>query len=574
MPSKFLFTIILSSLSFYQFCLPFILQAKDNSYWPTVNPYECPTNVERMTYEKIRDKAQKIITDRTQPDSALEFCEAAEILKRVGKFQAEKYYKLAIEKEPREPVYEVFYADYLRNFRGANEPLFPESEEHYIAALKKFEILKNDGRLENCDKKSSYCDETQYRIERGLIDLHQRDGLPLISSPLKVSKRAIPNLFFTTVNRFADSANEFDKIDDARSFTSESLFASSAARLNRPLTNSELKNIIRNKKQFESFNRLRFRYKWLPVIDGFYSSRNVKDAQITNFFEPNEFNDVKIKNYGVSVEKPFNVAPYFDLFLSAGYSSGNREGLIEFLPDEEESFDQLEGNLNLSTFFGPDKITIETVYVHQDIHPDVKALSDRDRNILAAVLKYNLLRPLLGIPDDPYDYKYSIRGLEFSAGFLLDREDFDGVDVDKNSYFIGASLKGFRLSESLNPFDFTIQPTLFTSEVENDKDQDNKQYQTNMNILYRFIDEEKRPKQIGYLSAAFLHLNLPLQHTLSIDGPEDYENFRIGMQVSSKFFIKKLRGTSFLASIRYDFQRFYHLNKNLNQFAAAITMGF
>jgi hypothetical protein len=79
---------------------------------------------------------------------------------------------------------------------------------------------------------------------------------------------------------------------------------------------------------------------------------------------------------------------------------------------------------------------------------------------------------------------------------------------------------------------------------------------------------------MGVLDVAFLHLTLPLQHTLKVDGPDDYENFRIGMQLSSKIFIQKLRGTSFLASVRYDFQRFYHLNENLNQFAAVLSMGF
>ena len=42
-------------------------------------------------------------------------------------------------------------------------------------------------------------------------------------------------------------------------------------------------------------------------------------AQITRFDQPNQFNDFRLQEYGVSVEKPLAVSPYFDLFVRGGY---------------------------------------------------------------------------------------------------------------------------------------------------------------------------------------------------------------------------------------------------------------
>src|SRR6266852_1048609 len=59
------------------------------------------------------------------------FLLVAELMKRVGDYEASVYYENAIEADGNEAAYRLFYGDYLRNFRGPQRPLFPEAEEQY-----------------------------------------------------------------------------------------------------------------------------------------------------------------------------------------------------------------------------------------------------------------------------------------------------------------------------------------------------------------------------------------------------------------------------------------------------------
>src|SRR3990170_1564352 len=104
-------------------------------------------------------------------------------------------------------------------------------------------------------------------------------------------------ILFTTINRYAESTTDFDEIYDTRNFTSEMLFSQSQIRLNRHLTNEELVGIIRTKQQFETFNNLRFHPSSSLSIDFSYRYRKIDNAQITNFFQPNQFNNVDVNEY-------------------------------------------------------------------------------------------------------------------------------------------------------------------------------------------------------------------------------------------------------------------------------------
>ena len=546
--------------------LGFSAGAEGYDSWERRNPYACLDEAQETSFKEIPEKLAKKLAG-PEPTDAHELCVMAELLKRVGDYCAEDYYKKSIEAQPAEPAYELFFADYLRNFRGPQRPLFPEAEAHYLRALAK---LKS---LEDTRYWRSYDNVTKSRVKRGLINLYQQDGVPLLySTPMGLEPKR-PALFLGTVNRYAKSTSEFDEVDDVRDFTSEALFASSPQRLNRPLTEDELRNIIREKEQFETSNRFRLRYKSLPVVDVFYKYRDVDDAQITQFFAPNEFNDVDLNEYGVAIEKPIAMSPYFDLFLRGTYKHTIRQGVIEFLADEDEDIGHFEANAAVSRFFGPDKATLDFTYVYQDIDPDIADPPERDRHIFASTLTYNLMRPVLDIKD-PYVKRFETRGLELFGGVVYDKERFGNVDVKKNNFFVGASLKGFKLANNLNPFDFTVQPTVFTSEVEGDSSQDNSQYRTNLTLLYRFIDEEQESKKLMGMDLAFLHLTIPFKHDVAIDGLDDFENFRIGFELTGKFFVKKFRGTTCLASLYYDFERFYELDKNLNLFGLKFGIGF
>src|SRR5689334_6958769 len=79
----------------------------------------------------IEERLQKSI------ENAGDYLLIAELMKRVGDLRADEYYQKAIAADGTEPAYELFYADYLRNFRGPGRPLFPDAEKHYRRAQKK-----------------------------------------------------------------------------------------------------------------------------------------------------------------------------------------------------------------------------------------------------------------------------------------------------------------------------------------------------------------------------------------------------------------------------------------------------
>src|SRR6266496_5000715 len=78
----------------------------------------------------LRKRISRDLALPSPHDATLYFC-LAERMKRVGDYRAEEFYEKAIQADDKNPDYELFYADYLRNFRGAEAPLFPQAEEHY-----------------------------------------------------------------------------------------------------------------------------------------------------------------------------------------------------------------------------------------------------------------------------------------------------------------------------------------------------------------------------------------------------------------------------------------------------------
>ena len=588
-----------------------------------------------------------------QPTDAHSLCVIAELMKRVGDYEAEKYYQEAIKSSQTEPTYELFYADYLRNFRGPQRPLFPYAEEHYFQSQKKLQqqygktflcrfmfdtrtlplstfdemdieklpeelrqaftnnnislsnnisilikamghkwqvvdisnnnimyTVKRDGNqfdVYNC--------ATRDFLERGRIALYQQDGLSLL--PKDFFDRL--HVSFSSINKYARDTTDFDGVDDIRDFTSEVLFTESRIRKNRRLIKRELKGVIREKDQFETLNRLRLRYGHWPVLDVFYRHQEFDNAQITNFFEPNRFNDVYIDQYGIAIERSFNFSPHFDFFLRGTYSKVKRKGLIEFNSTKEEDIDQFETQMAFSRFFGPDRANLEFIYVFQDIDPEPPipassasrpkgGIKRRDRQIFAATFSYQIFRPItlrrFILVGDVYQERFQTRGIDLFGGILHDIEGFGSVNVRKNDFFIGTAFRG------LGPFDITFQPTIFTSDVERDNSQANAQYRTNFSVLYRIVDEEKYPRfppweweELGaYL--AFWHLVVPVRHDIAIEGPEDFENFRVGISLVGKIFSTSFRGTTFLISAGYEYQRFYRLKRDLSLFNFGLSMGF
>jgi hypothetical protein len=542
-----------------------------------VNPYGCQA-VNRHDLKTLRGIVEERLKNPL-PQDAVSHCRTAELLKRVGDGRAPEYYEKAVKADGSEPAYELFYADYLRNFRGAQRPLFPQAEMHYYAALKKLNRIR---------ERRAWDDETGRRIERGLVALYQRDGLPLLyrksDAPGGERPVSVPYVFTGSIFGIARLTTGAEAVDDARAFTSEALFASSRQRLNRGLTSDELRGMARAKGQFETLSRIRFRYKELPAVDLLYRHGRIRNAQVTNFFEPDRFNDFRLNEYGVAVEKPFSVADY-DLFVRGAYRRIAREGLIEFLPRNDEHLNQFEATAAVSHYAGPDKVTLESTYVFQDINPDIGDPPERNRQIIAATLTYQFFRPIPFL-QKVYGQRFETRGLHLLGGYVNDRERFGAVTVRKEDYFLGASLRG------LGRFDVTAQPALFRARVTGDLSQSSSQYRTSASVLYRILDEEEEqgipdrplklhprflrsiPAKLLGVRPAFIHLVFPFRQDTALGGLKEFENFNVGAELDAKFFTTGERRTTFLTSIRYNRQRFFRLDRSLNLFSFNVGMGF
>jgi hypothetical protein len=509
-----------------------------------------------------REKGVKVIREAIKSrlngldlrHDAQEYCVIAELMKRTGDYRAPEYYIKAINADSNEPAYNFLLAEYWRNFRGTHHPVFPKAEEHYFQALRKLDQISN----------SSVRKTTGVQIERGLIALYQTDGVPMAHYGDSVLE---PFLFFATIFNGANSTSDIDRRSEVRDLTSESLFSGSSERLNRSLTKDELRRMIRVKGQFETLNRLRFRYKDAPVVDFRYKYRDISKAQPKNFFEPNRFHDVNLSEYGVSVEKPFD-ARNFDLFLRGSFNRARRVGTIEFLEHTNEDINQIEANIAVSRFVGPDKANFEFTYVFQDINENRSNPLKRDRSIYAGKFTYQLFRPVL---QRVYRSRFETRGIDLFGGALHDNEAFGAVHVIRNDYFVGASLNGFK------GFDLTAQPTIFTSAVENDVSQKNSQLRTNVSALFRIIDEERRPRDSNNVlsgNPAFFHLVILLSRDVALTGPHSFDNYKIGLGLNTKVYRSGNRRTTYLTSVRYDYQDFHKLNRGVHLFTMNFSIGF
>ena len=106
------------------------------------NPYRCEGTAQEagrlLSLHEMKVKAD----DFAKRTDAISLCTAAELYKRLGDPSAAEYYEKAIDASRDEPTFELFYADFLRLYRGAaQQPLFPQAEAHLFSALDKLRRL-------------------------------------------------------------------------------------------------------------------------------------------------------------------------------------------------------------------------------------------------------------------------------------------------------------------------------------------------------------------------------------------------------------------------------------------------
>jgi hypothetical protein len=385
---------------------------------------------------------------------------------------------------------------------------------------------------------------------------------------------------FSTDNKYGNQITVLDKVDDIRNYTSQALFAESAFRLNRPLTKTELREIVQSPTEFETFNSLYFTpIKEGPTINLFYAYGNLNNGQITNYFEPNNFNDVQINKYGVALQYQYNKSNLFEkLFLRGQYARTKNHGVIEFFPDNNENINEVGINSAILFKLSNNTLTLFPNYTYLDIDQDIENPYTRRRNIFSIGFSYGTPPIFMtstpisrGSPQPSWTLeglvseRYDPRGKVIYGGIVYDKETFGNVDVVRQDYYLGASLAEWLLSiKNIKKFDLVIQPNFFTSKVENDSSQDNSQFRAGLSLYY---EHNKN-----------LLFTFPLRYDKAINGPDDYENWRIGAQLTKNWGNandnnSNIKPELFL-TLRYDFQRFFNLDKDLNLFLVNLVVTF
>jgi|GEM_PF-983509 len=548
-----------------------------------LNPLGLPSRCEigdNDSTNKLRKDLQRALSLTSRHDPVHYFC-IAERMKRLGDCRAEEFYERAIQADPDNPNYELYYADYLRNFRGAQTPLFPRAEDHYYKSLAKIEAIPDSHGFTRSGN------DTESLVERGLIALHQQDGIPLAfwrpQSDAGKSQRR-PFAFFSTIDRYQQSPADLDREADVRDYTSEALFAESSLRRNGKLTGQELERLIRNKKAFETLDRIRFRYKAWPSVDVYYVHRQTDNAAITSFYLPNidenpfnprnNFNQLRQNDFAIRGDKPFSLSHCFDINLTAGYRYVQRWGLVEGASYAHENIPQLDSRIAISKFVGPDKANLAVTYTYQWIRTVFPGYAKRYRDFLGATGTYQLFRPLGPIHGSSYQNRFTERGWDFFAGLLRDNEAYLNPDTfpRRRDYFFGTSPKGLLWRR----FDLTLRATRFTSDVKGIGQQKNSQWRPDLTGLIRVVDEDSEkgiPRGRQGLHLEFVHLVGGVREDFAQTGPDAFENHKYGGGIDAAFYTTGSQ-TTILTSIAYHRERYFSLARNADALSATFSIGF
>ncbi|GEM_PF-5955203 len=471
------------------------------------NDFSCIGESESYIKEMDMGLLNKTIDARLAKGDSLtanDHCVIAELMKKTGDTRAPGEYEKAIAADPDAAGYELFYAQYLRWTLGPRYPIWQESKVHYNRALEKVAKYKEKGELLH------YQQVIEDWSERGIIDLHESDGIVLNDSPEKAPSHY--ELGYATLNcfNFAESeCGEGDldkqKVDAVRDYAGEHMFARSLWRAG-PVgfdLNGVQKKLLRTKVFEETKHRLRLRTP-AATFDVFYAYKHGEDAIIHNYYFPKSYkpnkvdstgkpvtdtaafdNDpfapVVVHEYGASIVRPLNFNPFAEFLLTGTVRYIERQGTVEFfgqppqggaVPPKTsgggigffgkgyadngvavERMNQYELGVDWSRFVGPDKILNQNFALYQDISDWQFAQEgvtlDRKRYIWASKLDYAFYRPI----SFPWGRMYT-RGWHWRVGAFQDKEFWGSSYGLKEDYYLGTELRG------IGGWDLTLQSTL------------------------------------------------------------------------------------------------------------------
>jgi hypothetical protein len=567
-----------------------------NDFGPAINPFRCRGEAEAITrdlrtseiHTEIERRLARPYEDNDPPTIvALKLCVIAELKRRVGAGDAAEWYEKAIERNPDEPGYELWYGSYLGQVRGAGGPLIEGAEKHYYRGVAKLEAKKKAG------KAVDYDEITGEWLQRRLMDLYQRDGQPITgwkAYRYDPGDTYMPGLMLSSTFQTSADTRDFYYGNEMRLFTGELLFAQSALRRNDELENSEKFNLIRAPLRIGWNSKLRLRQNWLGALDFEYRYFKAYDSQIDEFNNPDVRVDVTVSEFGLGYSRVIPVWKLFDFNLSGGVRLTDRTGTVEFEDKLTQEFPTVELTPGIARFVGPDKISLRGAYVWMgldDIEGGMESDRARGQTIRAAHLEYAMYRPVT-LPTLKGGLRFErgyTRGWHFYTGAAEEVSVYGVRKVTTRDYYGGTTLKGY------GAYDVTLQGTYYTGRtavapmltpgrfgpVEIDESQSHSQYRTTFALARRLIDEDVTPgmpKTFGGFAATSLVLVVPISHDLGLAGPKLYENVRAGAELWLKLVAPGLGGTTFLLTGGYDYQYFYDQTKAMHMGHLALRMGF
>lgn len=516
---------------------------------------------------------------------AIDACVIAKLRARLGDGDAADAFESAIALAPDEPAYELFAGEYWSGARGARAPVLERAEAHYYRALDQLAELREQGTTRPWH---AVVDDW---VHKRLLVLYQQDGLPLLpwkAYPQDGRGRLAPGLFASSQLRVARDTRDFFHNSEMRQFTGEAAFASSWMRANRELTALERWNLARAPLRYQMDNRLRLRHAWLGALDLVHSVYESPDSQVTEFYHPTTFSNVWVQQLGGGFDRVLALGSLFDVRLAGGVRQVQRQGVIEFHPEQNERFWLYEARPSVSRFFGPNKLTIDGVYVRMDLQ---HAQGARDEQLRQKVIRggrvdFAVYAPLALPSLVPGGFglrTQSIRGLHLYAGAVEDAEVYGLRTVTNRDVYAGTSYGGN------GRLDVTLQGTYYTSntafvDIQGDMPRlysASGQYFSSARgtaiVQVRLADPDRQPgvpRSIAGFASDEATLVFPVHYERAIAGRPDYENFRGGAELWGKVFATGLGGTTFLLTGGYELQVFPRISKAIHVVSAALRIGW
>jgi hypothetical protein len=591
---------------------------------PEINPYECLGRYEAATGNRSMTQVRAELEKRLHPlfegdephtVKAMKLCVVAMLESRLGDNHAAEHYAGAVAEAPEEPGYELWYGMLYSNFRGARGIVVEPAEDHFYKGLEKIDALKKAGKFRD------YHQVVEEWIHKRLLVTYQEDGLPLL--PWKAyaqhgyAGHDMPGASLMAQLSVSKDTRDFFRNNEMRLFTGELMFANGPYRALGKLTKAQIYDIARAPLRYRHEERLRLRHNLIGALDVSFAQEKLVKGQIDSYYLPppttgSKLSDVDVQELGLGFERVIPLYPVLDFKLAGGVKHIDRQGVIEFDALTHEKFWLYEARPSFSRFIGPDKITLDLVYVYMnvtDVPFGVKADAQRAKYIRAANLEYALYTPLV-LPEfrngELGMHRTPTRGWYFNAGAADDDDVYGTKTVTRRDFYLGTRFEG------AGNYDLSLQGTYSTSSLTgldpNTGTPDNisppiksTSFRTTAIIQRRIINPDAIPGINGsFLAPDMLNLVVPITWDKGLSGssckvvttdpmslikfneaytPEadcykTYENVRVGAEIWAKFFGTGFLGPSFLTTVGYDYQYFYNIKKAFHEVHLNLRMGW